>query len=251
MTRILSFLYGVGCYVFFFAVFLWLIAFVGDFVLGDVVTKTVSHGAPAGGLGAALVDIALLALFGLQHSIMARSAFKNWWTRIVPTHIERSTYVLASSLALALLMWQWQPVEGVVWRVENPLATCVLYGLFVFGWVFILIATFLTDHFDLFGLRQVYLNLARKTYTQVPFKTVFLYKFVRHPMMLGILIAFWATPEMTMGHLVFSAGFTIYVFIGIHFEERGLMRALGLDYAAWRARTPMVIPLNLRKLSGK
>ncbi|MFN0317526.1 MAG: methyltransferase family protein [Burkholderiales bacterium] len=170
MTRALAFLYGIGCYAFFFGVFLWLIAFVGDFTVTGVVTKTISHGAPAGGLGATMLDLVLLSLFGLQHSI--------------------------------------------------------------------------TDHFDLFGLRQVYLNLVRKTYTQVPFKTVFLYKFIRHPMMLGILIAFWAIPVMTLGHLVFSAGFTLYVSIGIHFEERGLLRELGPDYAAWRERTPMILPVG-------
>jgi methanethiol S-methyltransferase len=245
MSRVLAFGYGLACYILFFGVFVWLIAFAGDFLIAGVISKTVSHGAPAGGLNAVLIDLALLTVFGVQHSVMARPAFKAWWTRIVPEYIERSTYVLASSLALVLIMWLWQPVEGTLWRVENAAAVVLLHGLFVFGWLFILIATFLTDHFDLFGLRQVYLKLVRKTYTPVSFKTVFLYRWIRHPMMLGILIAFWAAPEMSMSRLVFAAGFSVYVFIGIHFEERSLLRALGPEYAAWRERTPMLLAFKV------
>jgi methanethiol S-methyltransferase len=181
--------------VFFFGVFLWLIAFSGDFTVTGIVTETISHGALAGGFSAAIVDVVLLALFGSQHRPMARSGFKRWWTRMIPVQIERSTYVLASSVVLVLLMWQWQPVDGMVSRIESPVAIYLLYGLFVFGCVF-------------------------------------------------ILISFWAAPQMTIGYLVFSAGFTLYVFISIHFEERGLLREWGPDYAAWCSRIPMILPVG-------
>ncbi len=244
MSRLFALLYGFGCYLFFFAVFLWFIVFVGDFVIPGVVAKTISHGAPAGGIGAAAWDIALLSLFGLQHSVMARAGFKAWWTRIVPSHVERSTYVLASAVVLAFAMWQWQPVAGVVWQVEAASASYLLWGAFGFGWALIFLATFLTDHFDLFGLRQVYLNFVRKTYTHVPFRTLFVYRYVRHPMMLGLLIAFWSVPTMTLGHLVFSVVFSLYVLIGVHFEERGLLKVMGPEYLNWRARTPMLVPFG-------
>lgn len=242
MSRVLGFGYGVACYLFFFAVFLYFIAFIADIPVAGWVPRTVTHGAPAGGFLAVLMNIVWLSLFGLQHSVMARAGFKQWIVRVVPPHVERSTYVLASSLVLALAMWQWQPIEGGVWQFEGGLAQYLLWGLFAFGWALIFVATFLTDHFDLFGLRQVYLHLVRKTYSQVGFKTVFLYKWVRHPMMLGLLVAFWATPVMTLSHLLFSTILSIYVFIGIHFEERGLLCVLGRDYAEWRGKTPMVLP---------
>lgn len=242
MSRMLGFLYGVGCYLFFFAVFLYLIAFVADILVAGWVPKTMTHGAPVGGFFAVIMNIFWLALFGIQHSVMARSSFKAAIKNVVPSYVERSTFVLASSLVLGLAMWQWQPIDGMVWQFEGVLAQYLLWGLFVFGWVLVFVATFLTDHFDLFGLRQVYLNLVRKTYTHVEFKTVFLYKWMRHPMMLGLLIAFWATPVMTLSHLLFSIVMSIYVFIGIHFEERGLLRVLGQDYAEWRGKTPMVLP---------
>lgn len=242
MLRVFGFVYGVGCYLFFLVVFLYLIAFIADIPVAGWVPRTVTHGAPAGGLYAAIMNIFWLSLFGLQHSVMARAGFKKWIESAVPPHVERSTFVLASSLVLALAMWQWQPIEGMVWQFEGVLAQYVLWGLFAFGWVLIFVATFLTNHFDLFGLRQVYLHLARKTYSHVEFKTVFLYKWVRHPMMSGLLIAFWATPVMTLSHLLFSTVMSVYIFIGIHFEERGLLRVLGQDYAEWRVKTPMVLP---------
>lgn len=242
MSRVLVFGYGLGCYLFFFVVFLYFIAFIADIPVAGWVPRTVSHGASAGGLSAALMNIFWLSLFGLQHSVMARASFKEAIKSVVPAQVERSTYVLASSLVLALAMWQWQPLDGKVWQFDSVLAQYLLWGLFAFGWLLVLVATFLTDHFDLFGLRQVYLHLARKTYTQVEFKTVFLYQWVRHPMMSGLLIAFWATPVMTLSHLLFSTVMSIYVFIGIRFEERGLLRALGQDYAQWRGKTSMVFP---------
>jgi len=242
MSRLLAFVYGVACYLLFFAVFLYLIAFVADIPVPGWAPKTVSHGAAAGGLGAVAMNLFWLALFGLQHSLMARASFKKRIAAWVPPHIERSTFVLASSLVLALAMWQWQPIGGTLWHIDSGVAQVLLWALFALGWALIFVATFLTDHFDLFGLRQVYLHLARKTYTHVEFKTVLLYKLVRH-LMLGLLIAFWATPSMTASHLLFAAVMSIYVFIGIHFEERGLLRALGKDYADWRTRTPMVLPI--------
>lgn len=264
MSRLIAFIYGAGCYLFFLAVFAYLVAFIADIPVSGLIPKTVSHvankalavadvctslvpnavshGASSGAGGAIVLNILLMLLFGLQHSIMARSGFKKFIQGAVAPHIERSTYVLVSSLALALLMWQWQPIDGMVWQFEATFAKYLLWGLFCFGWLLIFVATFLTDHFDLFGLRQVYLNMVGKSYTNVEFKTVFLYKMMRHPMMSGILISLWATPVMTMSHLLLSAGLSIYVFIGIHFEERALLRHLGDDYAQWRSRTPMVVP---------
>jgi protein-S-isoprenylcysteine O-methyltransferase Ste14 len=242
ISRLIAFIYGAACYLFFLAVFLYLIAFVADIPVPGLVPKTVSFGAPTG-IGAAIVlNILLILLFGLQHSIMARSGFKKFIEGAVAPHIERSTYVLVSSLALALLMWQWQPIDGMVWQFEGMFAQYLFWGLFCFGWALIFVATFLTDHFDLFGLRQVYLNMVGKSYTNVEFKTVFLYKMMRHPMMLGMLIALWANPVMTMSHLLLSVGLSIYVFIGIYFEERALLRHLGNNYAQWRSKTPMVLP---------
>jgi protein-S-isoprenylcysteine O-methyltransferase Ste14 len=242
MSRLVAFIYGVGSYLFFLAVFGYLVAFVADIPVSGLVPKTVSHGASPGAGGAIVVNTLLMLLFGLQHSIMARSGFKKFIQGAVAPHIERSTYVLVSSLALALLMWQWQPIDGMVWQFEARFAKYLLWGLFCFGWVLIFVATFLTDHFDLFGLRQVYLNMVGKSYTNVEFKTRFLYKMMRHPMMSGMLIALWANPVMTMSHLLLSAGLSIYVFIGIHFEERALLRHLGDHYAQWRSKTPMVLP---------
>jgi methanethiol S-methyltransferase len=242
MARVLTLVYGVACYFFFFAVFLYFIGFIADIPVPGWLPKTVSHGGAEGGLGAVLMNIVWMAVFGVQHSVMAREGFKKAIAGVVPAHVERSTFVLASGLALSLVMWQWQPIGGMVWQFDSLLAQVLLWGLFAFGWALIFVATFLTDHFDLFGLRQVYLYFAQKTYTHVEFKTVFLYKMLRHPMMLGLLISFWATPTMTMSHLLFSAGMSVYVFIGIHFEERGLLRVLGKDYAEWRAKTPMVLP---------
>ncbi|PUA93447.1 hypothetical protein C8C99_4663 [Acidovorax sp. 107] len=203
MTRVLALVYGVACYGFFFAVFLYFIGFIADIPLPGWLPKTVSHGGADGGWGAALMNIVWMAVFGVQHSVMAREGFKKAIVRMVPAHVERSSYVLASGVALSLVMWQWQPMVGMVWQFDSPLAQYLLWGLFGFGWTLIFVATFLTDHFDLFGVRQVYLHFVGKTYTHVEFKTVFLYKMVCHPMMLGLLIAFWAAPTMTVSHLLF------------------------------------------------
>ncbi len=243
MSRWLVLVFGVVTYVAFLGVFVYLVAFVADLPIAGLAEKTVSHGGQAAsGVGAVLANVAWLSLFGLQHSLMARAGFKAWIAAAVPHHVERSVYVLASSVVLALAMWQWRPLEGMVWQVQSGLGQALLWGVFVAGWLLIFVSTFLTDHFDLFGLRQVYLHWAGKTYSSVAFKTVLLYKLLRHPMMLGLLLAFWSHPTMTVSHLLFAAVMSVYVFVGIHFEERGLLRALGPDYAAWRGKTSMVLP---------
>jgi protein-S-isoprenylcysteine O-methyltransferase Ste14 len=241
--KLTMFAYGVASYVVFLATTLYAIGFVGGFL-----TPTMLDSTPQTPLRQALlVDTLLLGLFAVQHSLMARPAFKRWWTRIVPQPIERSTYVLASSLALLALFAFWQPIGGAVWDVQNPIGRGVLYALFAFGWSLVFYTTFLINHFDLFGLRQVWLHLRELPYTQLRFVTPGPYRLVRHPLYVGWLFAFWATPTMTAAHLVFAVATTAYILIAIQLEERDLVDAHGGDYAEYKRRVPMLVP----RLTGK
>lgn len=238
--------YGLVSYAIFFVTFLYALGFVGNFI----VPKSIDS-APTMPFGAALaIDLALLGVFALQHSIMARPAFKRWWTRIIPEAAERSTYTLASSLALILLFALWQPLGGGVWNVQDPIGRAVLYALFAFGWGLVLATTFLINHFDLFGLRQVWLFFRGKPYTQLKFVMPGPYKLVRHPLYVGWLFAFWATPTMTATHLVFAAATTLYILIAIRLEERDLVAAHGPDYEDYRRQVPMLIPSFRSRKSG-
>lgn len=239
MTRRIGiFAYGVVSYVIFFATFLYAIGFIGNFG----VPRTID-GPPQGSLAAALaINLGLLALFALQHSAMARPAFKRWLTRLIPEPAERSTYVLASSLALLLLFWLWQPIGGVVWQLDSDAARGLAYGLFALGWAIVLVCTFLINHFDLFGLRQVWLALRGQPYTPLRFTTPGPYRLVRHPLYVGWLLAFWATPTMTATHLLFALATTAYILIAIRLEERDLVAAHGADYERYRERVPMLLP---------
>lgn len=241
--RVTTFVYGVLCYLVFFGTYLYAIGFLGNFI----VPKSIDSGR-TGPLGEALlINAGLLAVFAVQHSVMARPAFKRMWTRFVPKPAERSTYVLFSSVALIVLFRLWQPMGGVVWNIEQPAFRGVLYALFGMGFLLVLISTFLINHFDLFGLRQVYLYLRGKEYTQLRFGTPILYRHVRHPLYLGWLFAFWATPTMTIAHLVFALATTAYIFIAIQLEEKDLLDAYGNDYRRYRETVPMIVPVRIAK----
>jgi protein-S-isoprenylcysteine O-methyltransferase Ste14 len=244
MSRIATFLYGVISYLVFFAVFLYGIGFIGGFL-----TPTELDGAPRTTLIVALaVDVGLLGAFALQHSGMARPAFKRWWKQIVPEEAERSTYVLYSSLALAALYVFWEPIGGVIWSFAGTARLAVI-GLYLFGWGLLLYTTFLIDHFDLFGLKQVWRRLGNKVYRAPAFRTPALYKLVRHPLYVGWVIIFWSAPIMTVAHLIFALGTTAYILIAIRWEERDLVTAYGAAYIDYRDRTPMLIP-RLRSTRG-
>jgi protein-S-isoprenylcysteine O-methyltransferase Ste14 len=248
MARTLYLLFGVAAYALFFATFLYLIAFVGNL---PWVPLTVDRGGPVGPVGLAVAaDIALIALFGLQHSVMARAGFKRAWTRIVPPPIERSVYVVAASLALILLFLVWRPIPIGVWSVENPTGAAILWALFGLGWLIVLVSTFLISHFELFGLAQVWGHARGRAEVAPPtFRTPFFYRWIRHPLYSGFFLAFWAIPHMTAGHLLLAAGVSIYMLIAIRYEERDLIDLFGEDYQAYRNRAGMLTP-RLRKRAG-
>ena len=234
MPRILGPTYAWAAYVVFAATILYAVGFVSNLV----VPKSVDSG-PAGPMSMALpIDLALVALFGLQHSVMARQDFKTWWSRIVPESVERSTYVLFSSLALILLFWQWRPIPTVIWNIESRPLALLLQGLALAGWITSGAASMLIDHASLFGLAEV---------KETPFRTPGLYKYVRHPIYSGSLVAFWATPRMTAGHVLFSAAMTAYIFIGMFYEERNLIGKYGAAYERYRKAVPMIVPLRGRQ----
>src|ERR1700733_9745003 len=235
--------YGFFCYVVFLASFLYAIGFIGDLV----VPKTIDSAPSAPMPEAIAINLVLLGLFAVQHSVMARPGFKVVWTRIVPRTVERSTYVLISSLLLGLICWKWQAIPAVVWEVSSPVFSTLLLALFGLGWLVLLLSTFMINHFDLFGLRQVYLRMRGLEYTPLNFKQWGFYRFVRHPIMLGFVIAFWAAPQMSLGHLVFSIATTGYILVGIFLEERDLMKYHSAEYGAYRARVPMLFPTGAKR----
>jgi protein-S-isoprenylcysteine O-methyltransferase Ste14 len=245
MGRIVALAYGVAAYLVFFGTILYAIGF----VTGIVVPKTIDTGV-AGSAGAAIVvNVLLLSIFAVQHSVMARKQFKRWWTQFVPAAIERSTYVLLSSLALILVFWQWQPIPAIVWEVSEPTLAAALTGLSLMGWVLVFLSTFLINHFELFGVRQVILNLMGRDGGETKFRTPLLYKMVRHPLYLGFIIAFWVAPVMTVGHLLFAMVTTGYIFVGIALEERDLVEHFGDEYRRYRERVSMLVPFWGRKPS--
>ena len=237
---ILIALFGLVVYLFFLATFVYAIGFVGNLPL---LPKTIDSGAAAPLVETLAVNFALLGLFAVQHSVMARRGFKRWWTKLIPEPMERSTYVLAATAALALLLWQWRPIaEPVLWSVNDPVARFALHAVFWLGWGVLLTSTFLINHFDLFGLRQVWANLRGQALPVPEFRTPLFYRHVRHPIYLGFVLAFWATPHMTAGHLLFAAACTGYILIGIWFEERDLIAQYGQRYRVYREQVGMLLP---------
>jgi len=238
MARILAFLYGAVAYILFLGTFVYAIAF----VTGLPVPKTIDDGPVVPVEQAIIIDMLLMGLFAIQHSVMARQGFKRWWTQFVSPAVERSTFVLAATLALVLLLWQWRPIPTVVWETTDPLAVMALTGLSLTGWVIVLASTFMINHFELFGLHQVVNNLVGRQMGEARFKTPMLYKLVRHPIYLGFIIAFWAAPTMTVGHLLFAVVTTAYILVAIVLEERDLVNLFGDEYRKYRSRVPMLLP---------
>lgn len=242
MKKVLAFAYGVLAYVLFLGTFLYAIAFVGNLP----VPTSVDRGHPASTLSAIVIDALLLGFFAIQHSVMARYGFKQQWTKVVNWYLERSTYVLAATMALALLLWQWRPIPAMVWDLRGTVVGSVLTVTFWLGWGILLLSTFLIDHFELFGLEQVWIYVKGREFHRPAFRTPLFYQWVRHPIYLGFLIAFWSAPAMTVGHLVFSIATTGYLLVGIYFEEKDLVRTYGDAYVEYKRHVPMLIPIGKR-----
>lgn len=244
MKKSMIFIYGILAYVIFLITFLYAIGFVGNMV----VPKAIDSGTELALLPSIVINVILLTVFALQHSIMARPAFKKWFTTIISPAMERSTYILLSSLALLLIYWQWQPITTIVWETHNKISVTLMTGLFFLGWTIVLLSTFMINHFELFGLAQIFNNLKNRQTPNPKFQTNFLYKIVRHPIMLGFLIAFWATPRMTVGHLLFTIVTTLYILIAVKYlEEKDLKKAIGEKYETYQKEVPMLIPFTKRK----
>jgi protein-S-isoprenylcysteine O-methyltransferase Ste14 len=247
MKKFLSLLYGVASYLLFLFTILYAIGFVGNVV----VPKTIDGKSESSLMGSIFTDACLLLVFALQHSIMARPAFKRWWTRIIPEHLERSTYVLLASICLLAVMWFWQPIGGVLWSTENPTARYFLLMIYLIGWAIVFASTFLINHFDLFGLRQLWLHFRGKRYVPLPFRSPLFYRLVRHPLYFGFLIAFWTTPVMTLAHFLFATLTTGYILTAIQFEERDLLDAFGDRYRHYKKAVPMIVPFIKKRISRK
>ena len=239
MSRSITMLFALVAYAIFFATFLYLIAFVGNIA---VVPRTVDIGPASAPATALVINVALIALFGVQHSVMARKGFKAWWTRVVPEPAERSVYVLMASAALIILYSFWRPIEATVWSVTNPLGETILWALFALGWAIVLLSTFLLNHFELFGLQQAWLNLRARQAQPHQLRQPLFYKWVAHPLYSGFFLAFWATPHMSAGHLLLAAGMSVYMLIAIRYEERDLTSYYGEDYTSYRKGVGMIIP---------
>lgn len=239
MKKFIVFLFGILSYIVFLVAFLYAIGFVGNIL----VPKSIDSGSETNLLQAVLTNVVLLSIFAIQHTIMARPIFKKWWNSIVGPAAERSIFVLLSSLALILMYWKWIPMKSIIWQVENEMIILVINGVFVLGWLIVLLSTFMINHFHLFGLKQIFDNLQNNEIAGVKFKKIYLYKLVRHPIMLGFIIAFWATPVMTTGHLLFAVVTTVYIFIAVKYlEEKDLKDAIGEPYAEYQKEVPMIIP---------
>lgn len=241
MKKLIIFLYGIIAYLFFLVAFIYAIGFLGNFI----VPKSIDSGAATNLLQSIIINVLLLSVFAIQHSIMARPAFKKWLTKIINPSTERSTYVLLSSLALILIYWKWQPMKTIIWEVENESIALILTGVFLLGWLIVFVSSCMISHFEMFGLKQVFENFKNKQLKNLKFGTKYLYKITRHPMMLGFLIAFWATPVMSTGHLMFAIITTLYILIAVKYlEEKDLRKSIGTDYEDYQKKVPMIIPFT-------